>query len=105
MPTLSRRAFLAAASLPAAAQRDGAIDRRAVVSRHNPTLHDFDVRSPLSVGNGEFAFTADATGLQTFRRLYESALPLSTQSQWGWHTSPNPRRQGPSELRLEQFDT
>lgn len=25
--------------------------------------------SPLSLGNGEFAFTADVTGLQTFPRL------------------------------------
>lgn len=42
-----------------------------------------DAGCPLTVGNGEFAFTADATGLQTF-------APLGTQAQWGWHTMPNP---------------
>jgi len=62
----SRRQFLGAAPVALCAQtaRPG-IDRRGVVERHNPVLGAFDPRSPLSVGNGEFAFTADATGLQT----------------------------------------
>ncbi|MHC4646991.1 MAG: hypothetical protein ACYTBJ_15960, partial [Planctomycetota bacterium] len=42
------------------------IDRYALVSRHNPVIRKPDPLSPLSVGNGEFAFTADITGLQTF---------------------------------------
>jgi hypothetical protein len=62
------------------------IDRHALVSRHNPVLRSGDRSSPLTLGNGEFAFTADATGLQTF----PAAVPLLTQSQWGWHTFPNP---------------
>lgn len=73
------------------------------MQRHHPWLHAFDARSPLSVGNGEFAFTADATGLQTFPALYEKSLPLCTQSQWGWH-SATPLR-SPSELRLTPFET
>ena len=82
-----------------------AIDRRAVVERHNPVLGAFDGRSPLSVGNGEFAFTADLTGLQTFPALYDQQMPLCTLSQWGWHTVPNPSGKGPSDLRLAMFDT
>ncbi|BCM92575.1 hypothetical protein IAD21_04457 [Abditibacteriota bacterium] len=66
------------------------IDRSALVTRHNPTLHAFDALSPLSVGNGNFAFTCDATGLQTFPTWYENAMPLHTMSSWGWHTSPPP---------------
>ena len=66
------------------------IDREALVRRHAPVLTHLDVQAPLSVGNGEFAFTADATGLQTFPELYAETIPLVTQSQWGWHTSPNP---------------
>ena len=62
-------------------------------------------RSPLSVGNGEFAFTADPTGLQTFPEPYESQMPLCTQSQWGWHSAPNPTGKGASDLRLTEFDT
>lgn len=66
------------------------IDRRSLVSRHDPVLRAFDTLSPLSVGNGEFAFTCDVTGLQTFAAEYENAMPLCTMSQWGWHTSPIP---------------
>ncbi|HEV2447800.1 MAG TPA: glycoside hydrolase family 65, partial [Candidatus Sulfopaludibacter sp.] len=101
---LSRRGFLAAVPASLAAQNRPLIDRRAMVTRHNPTLRAFDVRSPLSVGNGEFAFTADCTGLQTFPQLYEKTLPLCTQSQWGWHTIPNPSGKGPGDLRLELFN-
>jgi protein-glucosylgalactosylhydroxylysine glucosidase len=68
----------------------GLIDRKALVNRHIPTLTKADTLSPFTVGNGEFAFTADVTGLQTFTRLYENGIPLGTQSQWGWHTNPNP---------------
>ncbi len=66
------------------------IDRHALVDRHRPVVRGFDVESPLSVGNGELAFTADATGLQTFGEAYDQTIPLGTLSQWGWHTAPNP---------------
>jgi hypothetical protein len=67
------------------------IDRRALVTRHNVTLNKPDPLTPLSVGNGEFAFTADITGLQTFPEYHQQGMPLGTQSQWGWHTLPNPQ--------------
>jgi hypothetical protein len=101
--TLSRRLFLAGApAVVAARPAGGAVDRRARVTRHNPVLRGFDPFSPLSVGNGEFAFTADLTGLQTFPQLYEEKLPLCTLSQWGWHTFPG-RPEG--ALRLTNYDT
>ena len=65
------------------------IDRHALVTRHNVELHTFDVSNPLSVGNGEFAFTVDATGLQTFPAAFAQTTPLGTLSDWGWHTIPN----------------
>jgi len=67
------------------------IDRHALVTRHNVVLTEIDTLGALSVGNGEFAFTADVTGLQTFPDLYENGIPLGTQSQWGWHSFPNPK--------------
>ena len=79
------------ATTRAIAPRDGAeepIDRRARVARHSPVVRVFDSFSALSVGNGGFAFTADATGLQTFPERYRE-LPLATQAEWGWHTEPN----------------
>ncbi len=67
------------------------IDRFALVTRHNVALTKPDPLTPLSVGNGEFAFTADVTGLQTFPEYYEKGTPLCTLSQWGWHSLPNPQ--------------
>jgi len=100
---LSRRAFLGSVPVALAAQSTPPlIDRQSLVSRHNPELRGFDGRSPLSVGNGEFAFTADATGLQTFPQLYDNHMPLCTMAQWGWHTAPG---RPPGELRLAEFET
>jgi hypothetical protein len=42
------------------------------------------------VGNGNFAFTADITGLQSFPEQYSKWAPLLTEAQWGWHSFPNP---------------
>jgi protein-glucosylgalactosylhydroxylysine glucosidase len=105
----TRREFLwlsaaLSAGVPASGAA-GAIDRRALVPRHNPVLTDVDVLSPLSVGNGEFAFNADVTGLQSLGPLYESTVPLCTQSQWGWHSTPLPAELREKQLRLEEFDT
>jgi hypothetical protein len=66
------------------------IDRHALVTRHNIELHQFDAANPLTVGNGGFAFTVDATGLQTFPEAFLPTTPLGTLSDWGWHTFPNP---------------
>ncbi len=74
---------------------DTAIDRRALVQRHTVVLTSPQVDSPLSVGNGEFAFTVDITGLQTFPEDYAQGMPLHTQSQWGWHGMPNPETYQP----------
>ena len=34
--------------------------------------------------------TVDFTGLQTFPEYCKNGVPLGTQSQWGWHSFPNP---------------
>ena len=65
------------------------IDRFALVTRHNILVEKPDTLASLSVGNGEFAFTTDFTGLQTFYNEYENGVTLGTQSNWGWHTFPN----------------
>jgi protein-glucosylgalactosylhydroxylysine glucosidase len=38
------------------------INRKALVERHKVIVHEFDSMSSLSVGNGNFAATVDATG-------------------------------------------
>ena len=88
---------MSAAGAAASATPIDPIDRRALVDRHRVVVREIDPRSPLSVGNGEFCFTADLTGLQTFPTDYpvgprDSAAPdgslLGTQAQWAWHSEP-----------------
>ena len=79
------------------------IDRRALVGRHNVMLDEPDPLTPLSVGNGEFVFTADITGLQTFSGYHKKGMPLCTQSQWGWHTIPNAKGYKMSDV-LEDYN-
>jgi hypothetical protein len=81
------------------------IDRYALVTRHNVVLTTSDVMSPLSVGNGEFAFTADVTGLQTFIREYREGIPLGTMAQWGFHTTPNPQGFSLEKFPLTYLET
>lgn len=102
---ISRRELLAMAAAAPLLQGAATLDRKAIVDRHAPRYHGIDPRSPLSVGNGEFAFTADITGLQSLADAYEKEVPLCTQSQWGWHTTPIPAGLDPDKLRPEAFDT
>jgi hypothetical protein len=69
------------------------IDRKPLVTRHNPTLHKLDVDAPMTVGNGGFAFSADITGLQTFAdHYYREGIPVETLSRWSWHSETNPQK-------------
>jgi hypothetical protein len=101
LAVLPGRVVLSGAPATGAPER---IDRQAVVRRHDPVLRAFDTGSPLSVGNGELAFTADATGLQTFPEAYDETIPLGTLSQWGWHTAPNPRGFSIERFRFTEFE-
>ncbi|HWA29425.1 MAG TPA: glycoside hydrolase 43 family protein [Lacunisphaera sp.] len=67
------------------------IDREALVRRHNVVIRKVDPTAPLTVGNGGFAFTVDATGLQTFGEYYyQHGIPLETMARWCWATDENP---------------
>lgn len=56
------------------------INRYNLVSRHNIEWNLTNGQVPL--GNGEFCFNSDGTGLQTFGG--------NTMSHWGWHSFPLP---------------
>ena len=94
-----------AAPAPAAPSPGAPIDRRALVERHRVVLDRFDATSPLSVGNGEFAFTVDVTGLQTFASAFDETTPLGTLSNWGWHSAPNPRGWNMDTFHHQEFDS
>ena len=83
--------------------KQSVIDREALVERNSPVVTAFDSLASLSVGNGEFAYTVDITGLQTFPDNYSKGVPLGTQSQWGWHSFANPEHLTPEET-LKEYD-
>jgi hypothetical protein len=87
MHTLRCLSLIAALALSVGAAA-APIDRHALVTRHNPTITAIDKSAPFMVGNGNFAFTADITGLQTFQEQYSPLVPLITEAQWGWHGFP-----------------
>jgi hypothetical protein len=63
------------------------IDRRTVVQSFNPQRFQSSNSTPLQVGNGNFAFGADISGLQTFQSF-------NTLSSWGWHNASLPTTPG-----------
>ena len=79
------------------------IDREAVVRRNNPHVTSLDTLASLTVGNGGFAFTVDATGLQSFPKTYANGVSLGTMSDWGWHSFANPQNYRPEEA-LKAYD-
>lgn len=77
----------------------GKIDRKALVTRHNLLIKDRNLQGPTQVGNGEFAFGFDITGLQTF------SGGANTMSNWGWHQFPTPNGQRPEDFKGQEWDT
>lgn len=73
------------------------INRHALVTRHNLSFTQIDNQSPMQVGNGDFAFGADITGLQTFYG--------NTMSSWGWHSSPLPEGKTIEGFKRKEFIT
>jgi len=89
-----------------------AIDRRAVVMRHNPSLHNINTSEVAVLGNGAFALSIDVTGMQTLNRTFSGVVnatsafrcrcpahaevffPLMTGSDWGWHSFKPPGQPG-----------
>ncbi|KAF8066644.1 Six-hairpin glycosidase-like protein [Lyophyllum atratum] len=61
------------------------IPRHPLVTLFNPTRHAFlqNTSTPMQVGNGNFAFGADITGLQTLH-------PFAIMSSWAWKNDTLP---------------
>ncbi|KAI0142365.1 Six-hairpin glycosidase-like protein [Hypoxylon sp. NC0597] len=73
------------------AQATCQINRRRVVRSFNPHRNASSKTTPLQVGNGNFAFGVDVTGLQTFS-------PFATMSTWGWHNFSLPTTKGQTSV-------
>lgn len=68
------------------------IDRQRLVERHTIVVDRYMPESPVQLGNGEFAFALDFTGLQTFPSEAPGHIPLGCMTQWSWHTMPESKR-------------
>ncbi|MFF0042775.1 hypothetical protein ACFYRG_42325 [Streptomyces mirabilis] len=75
------------------------IDRQSLVRRHTVEIDRPDPSHVLTVGNGDFAYTADVTGMQSFPAYHDQATAMAerrlavntaTMTTWGWHAMPNP---------------
>jgi hypothetical protein len=74
---------------PAAAEPQSPIDRHALVARHDINWPSLDGQIPL--GNGNFAFNVDGTGLET--------VGGNTMCHWCWHSFPLPPGVTQSEIK------
>ncbi len=53
---------------------------------------------PLTVGNGEFSFTTDITGLQSFPDFYCGGTFLKTLAEWNWFPEADLKSPGATQL-------
>ena len=70
------------------------IPRQSLVSKFNPTRNASSLVTPMQVGNGNFAFGADVTGLQTFQ-------PFNILSSWGWKNDSLPP--GTTQVDIDDY--
>lgn len=77
---------------------NGKIDREKLVGRHRIITEKNNPWSPAQVGNGEFAFGVDITGLQSF-------TTHATMSHWGWHSFPLPEGLDIKDFNGKMWDT
>jgi hypothetical protein len=89
--TLKTLVLFCAAFLLLSACTAGKINRKEVVQRHNITIRETNLK-PMQVGNGNFAFNVDITGLQTF-------VAHNTLSHWAFHSMPLPPGVKPGDFK------
>lgn len=84
--------FLISLSVFCCSFNDKKINRKQVVQRHNVTLKNNNPSKPMQVGNGEFAYAVDITGMQTFDAH-------NTMAHWGFHNMPLPTGMHPNDFK------
>jgi len=79
--------------------KHGTIDREALVKRHNLKISNIKEPGPTQVGNGDFAYGFDITGMQTFNDKF------TTMSHWGWHSVKPPNGLKPEDFKQTLVNT
>src|SRR5687768_15998556 len=77
----------------------GSINRQALVSRHNIVIKNPQMPGPTQVGNGDFAYGFDITGMQTFNDQF------TTMSHWSWHSTKSPEGTKASDFKQTSVNT
>lgn len=81
------------------------LNRKQLIQQHNPSVKAYDPDSFLSIGNGEFAFTSDCTGLQTVLPSEKGKTPLCTMSNWGMHSYAGKENPNYEALKLRHYQS
>lgn len=79
--------------------KQGTLDRRKIVQRNNLHITDVKAPGPTQVGNGNFAYGFDVTGMQTFRDDF------TTMSQWSWHSTRPPEGFTAADFKKTEVNT
>lgn len=79
--------------------KSGTINRKVLVQRHNIKLTDLEAPGPTQVGNGNFAYGFDVTGMQTFNDQF------TTMSHWSWHSTELPKGLTAADFIKTEKDT
>ncbi|MFG2961227.1 hypothetical protein ACGF5O_46855 [Streptomyces sp. NPDC048291] len=89
------------------------IDRKSLVRRHTVEIDRPDPSHVLTVGNGDFAYTADITGMQSFPAYHDQdaamaehrlAVNTATMTTWSWHAMPHPEGYTLADA-MSEYDT
>lgn len=72
--------------------------RKEFVNKYNIINTEIDIDNPLTIGNGNIAFSCDVTGLQSLNSSY-TRIPLLTMTNHLWVKYPIPN----GTLELEEF--
>lgn len=79
--------------------QQGTLDRKKIVQRNNFHITDPKSPGPTQVGNGNFAYGFDVTGMQTFRDDF------TTMSQWSWHSTLPPEGFTAADFKKTEVNT
>lgn len=79
--------------------KNGTIDRKVLVQRHNFHVNNLDEQGPSQVGNGDFAYGFDITGMQTLHSRF------STMSNWSWHSERLPVGMSATDFKKTMINT
>ncbi len=62
--------------------------KKEIVRKYNLQINQIDVNNPLTIGNGDFAMTFDATTSQSLYNMYKD-IPLTSMSNKNWFYKDN----------------